>query len=285
MKLALNKFLVLTAAGLSLASCSTSFKTVDIGASRKIYNLKYGEHPRNVMDVFLPEEKNPATPLVMIVHGGAWMFGQKEHMWNVRNYLFKNHIPTASINYRLLKKNITYREQLEDIGKAVQFAKENAPGWNLHNQGIILLGESAGGHLALLYGYQHPEEIKKIISMSGPTDFYSDVYRKTTYYRLSKGTFQKVVGAKYSDTGSDEKFKAASPLANISDVPTLIFQGNTDLLVNQSQGKALDSALTARGFRHEFVYMKGSGHVPRLFNPKVRNGLVFPSILKFIREK
>ncbi|MEF9480623.1 alpha/beta hydrolase-fold protein [Chryseobacterium sp. 1B4] len=41
----------------------------------------------------------------------------------------------------------------------------------LQPNNYILLGESAGGHLALLYGYQHPEQIKKIISLSGPTDF------------------------------------------------------------------------------------------------------------------
>lgn len=270
-------------AGILAVSCTAAYKTVDKGASKKIFNLKYGNHKRHVMDVFLPERASD-KPLVMIVHGGAWMYGRKEHMWNVRNYLYRNHVPTVSINYRLVKKGVTYREQLEDIGKAVQFAKTHSSEWKVNANQLILLGESAGGHLVLLYGYTHPEEIYKIVSLSGPTDFYSEDYLKNRYYRRSHGTFQKVVGAKYGEKDVEEKFRAASPLANVADVPTLMFQGNKDFLVNQSQGKSLHSVLTSKGYRHEFVYMNGTGHVPRIFKPKMRDSLVFPKILEFVKD-
>lgn len=278
-----SQILLTGIAGFLAVSCSSAYRAVDKGTSKKIYNLQYGNHKRHVMDVFLPE-KSAGRPLVMIVHGGAWMYGRKEHMWNVRNYLYNNNVPTASINYRLVKKGVTYRQQLEDIGKAVQFAKSHSTEWKVNADQLILLGESAGGHLVLLYGYTHPDEIYKIVSLSGPTDFYSETYLKNRYYGRSHGTFQKVVGTRYGADGAEEQFKAASPLANVADVPTLMFQGNKDFLVNQSQGKALDSVLTSKGYRHEFVYMDGAGHVPRIFKPKMRDALVFPKILEFVKD-
>lgn len=278
-----NNFFVFTALGITLGSCSTAYKTVEKGTSKKIYNVKYGDHERNIMDVFLPGNRTPDTPFIIVVHGGAWMFGRKEHIQNLHNFVYKNNFPSASINYRLLAEGITYKTQLEDIDAAVNFIISKADEWHFNPNKIYIIGESAGGHLALLYGYSHPEQIKKIISLSGPADFYSDTYRKSSYYKLSHRTFEKVVGEKYSSEGSDN-FKAASPVYNVSNVPTLLFQGNMDFLVNQAQGKALDSVLTAKNIPHRFVYMKGLGHAPRVFNPYARKKLVFPEILKFIKE-
>lgn len=281
----LKKTLLFSAfAGILSTSCSSSFRTVQKNEEKKIFNLKYGMEKRNVMDVFLPQYLEEKTPFVVIVHGGGWVFGQKEHMWNVRNFLFKNNIPSASINYRLVDGKTTYKEQLEDIGRAVKFVRENANSWNLKNHDIILLGESAGAHLALLYGYRHTDEIKKIISMSGPTDFYSENFMKSRYFKRSHKVFQMVVGGKYSQEEDIEKFRQASPIAVVSNVPTLIFQGDKDFLVDKSQGKVLDSVLTEKGFVHKFVEMKGSGHVPRIFDKKMRDNTEFPEILEFIKQ-
>jgi acetyl esterase/lipase len=70
------------------------------------------------------------------------------------------------------------------------------------------LGESAGGHLALLYGYQNPDKIKKIISLSGPTDFYSPEYLNSFYSKYSSPTIQKVVGTKFLRKNLSEEFKS-----------------------------------------------------------------------------
>ena len=267
--------------GMVVQSCSTKYKTVENEGAKKIYNLKYGEEKRQRMDVFLPKSYDSETPIVMIVHGGAWKFGRKEHMRMIQNFLYKENIPSISINYRLLKKGILYTDQVSDISAAVKKSNELAPTWNLKPSNFVLLGESAGGHLAMLYGYKNPEHIKKLISMSGPTDFYSEKYQKSKYAKRTKGIIQKVVGAKFQD--DLESFKNASPIANVSSIPTLIFQGDRDFLVNKSQGLALDSVLTEKKIPHQLVYMKKSGHVPRFVKWK-RDSIIFPNILSFIKE-
>lgn len=278
-------FFVLGLISFVLNSCNTKFRVWVGNNSQKVYNLKYGEHKKQKMDIFLPENYPQDSPVVLIVHGGAWKHGNKEHMIHIQKMLFKNNIPSVNMNYRLLSKGITYKEQLQDIDSAILKFNSLAEKAELLPNNFIILGESAGGHLALLYGYQNPDKIKKIISLSGPTDFYSEEYLSSFYSRYTSRTIQKVVGEKFKRKNISEAFKKASPIANVSNVPTLLFQGNSDFLVNHKQGLALDSVLTKMEIPHKLVYMKNTGHAPRFFNKKKRDTLIYPSILKWIKDE
>ncbi|WP_346984697.1 alpha/beta hydrolase [Chryseobacterium sp. POE27] len=280
-------FFVLGLISFVLNSCNTKFRVwVGTNNAQKIYNLKYGEDKRQKMDIFLPSDYPENSPVVLIVHGGAWKYGRKEHMIQIQKMLFSHNIPSINMNYRLVSKSkkVTYREQLEDIDTVIRKFNELAEKAELQPDNYILLGESAGGHLTLLYGYQHPEQIKKIIAMSAPTDFYSPEYLNSFYSKYSSPTIQKVVGTKFHRKNLSEEFREASPISNVSSVPTLIFQGNQDFLVNQKQGLALDSVLTAQNIPHKFVFMNNTGHAPRFFNKKKRDSIIYPNILEWINH-
>lgn len=281
-------FFVLGLIGFVLNSCNTRKFKVWVGTEneQKIYNLKYGEHKKQKMDVFLPSDYAKDAPVVLIVHGGAWTLGKKEHMIQVQKMLFKNNIPSINMNYRLVSKpkKITYRQQLEDIQSVIAKFNELAGKAGLQPDNYIILGESSGGHLSLLYGYRHPHQIKKIISLSGPTDFYSPEYLNSFYSKYSSPTIQKMVGEKFHRQDLSEEFRKASPIYNVSPVPTLFFQGTTDFLVNRKQGLALDSVLTAQNIPHRFIYMERTGHVPRFFSKRKRDSIIYPNILKWIKN-
>lgn len=280
-------FFIMGCISVLLQSCNTKFKVwVGPGGQQKIYNLKYGDHKRQKMDVFLPKDYAEDSPVVLIVHGGAWTMGRKEHMIQIQKMLFQNKIPSINMNYRLVsqRKKITYKQQLEDIGSVIEKFNSLSQKAELHPNNYILLGESAGGHLALLYGYQHPEQIKKIISLSGPTDFYSPEYLNSFYSKYTSPTFQKVVGTKFDRKNISKAFKEASPIANITHVPTLLFQGNNDFLVNQHQGLAMDSALTQMKVTHKLIFMERTGHVPRFFSKRKRDSIIYPNILNWIKK-
>ncbi|MFC7345837.1 alpha/beta hydrolase [Chryseobacterium zhengzhouense] len=284
-KLVLNyHFFVLGIMSCILNSCNTKFRVWVGKDSQKIYNLKYGEHKRQKMDVFLPSEYPQDSPVVLIVHGGAWKYGRKEHMIQIQKMLFNHNIPSINMNYRLVSKHLTYKEQLEDINSAIEKFNSLSEKAELLPNNYILLGESAGGHLALLYGYQNPDKIKKIISLSGPTDFYSEQYLNSFYSKYTSGTIQKMVGTQFSRKNLSEDFQKASPIANVTHVPTLLFQGNQDFLVNQKQGLALDSVLTQMNIPHKLVFMDKTGHAPRFFNKKKRDSIIYPNILEWIRN-
>ena len=270
-----------------LASCNTKYKVwVGPDQSQKIYNLSYGMHSRQKMDLFLPAEYPETTPTIVMVHGGAWKYGNKRSLIHVQKFLFKNGFPTVNINYRLVskKKGITYKDQLNDIGLAIEKMNDLTGKAKLQKNNYIILGESAGAHLSLLYGYKNPDQIKKIISLSGPTDFFSPTFTNSFYSKYSLPTIEKVVGLKYNRKDIPNEFVEASPIANISNVPTLLFQGNRDFLVNKHQGFMLDSALTSQNIEHKLIVMDKSGHIPRQFSKTKRDSIIYPAILDWIKK-
>ena len=87
-------------------SCSTKYKVVsENSGAKKIYNLKYGEDKRNTMDVFLPEKYSSETPIVMLIHGGAWVFGNKSHVRSIQNFLMENNVPVENLDLIILGNN------------------------------------------------------------------------------------------------------------------------------------------------------------------------------------
>lgn len=267
-----------------LTSCSSKYHVKVRENEKKIYNLKYGDARQQTMDVFIPESFDKEIPTVIIVHGGAWKMGRKEHMKMIQKFLHKNSIPTANINYRLVNKKTTYRQQLEDIGLAVEKINALAKEEGFKEDNYIILGESSGGHISMLYGYNNPQHIKKIISLSGPTDFYTENYTSSFYSKYSSPTIQDVVGEKFDRKNLSVEFKKASPIANVSNVPTLMFQGDRDILVNKKQGLVLDSVLTEKGVPHQLIFMKNTGHIPRFFSKKKRANIIFPNILEWVKS-
>ena len=270
-----------------LISCNTKHKVwVGPDQSQKIYNLSYGLHSRQKMDIFLPARYAENTPTIIMVHGGAWKYGNKRSLIHVQKFLFKNGFPTVNINYRLAsrRKNITYKDQMKDIELALTKMNDLTSKAHLQKDNYILLGESAGGHLSLMYGYKNPQQIKKIISLSGPTDFYSKTFTHSFYSKYALPTIETMVGEKFNREDVSKSFVEASPIANISNVPTLLFQGTRDFLVNKKQSFKLDSILTAHNIDHQLVIMEKSGHIPRQFSKTKRDSIIYPAILNWIKK-
>jgi len=111
----------------------------------------YGTDPAQRLDVYRPPEVRDA-PILIMVHGGAWMIGDKANTGSVENklehWLTRGWI-VVSINYRLLPDAMAY-EQAGDVAKAVRWVQGRAEDWGGDPGKIILMGHSAGAHLAAL---------------------------------------------------------------------------------------------------------------------------------------
>lgn len=264
---------------LVLSSCHSYRVVQDKDQNRKFFNVTYGNDEKNKMDVFVPAKIQDSSFVVMI-HGGGWRFGSKSHLRSIEQYLMKNGIASTSLNYRLANKKINYHHQLEDVQTAIDFILDSLK----TNRKLVLLGESSGGHIALLFAYQNPEKIDKVITFAAPTDFYSKDLQKTEFYHwYSKSAFSRAVGDTYKWRDSiPESFEKASPISQVSDVPTYLFQGTWDVLVNKNQAIALDSVLTEKGIKHELVLIKGANHTPR-FMPWWRKK-IYDKVIEFVIE-
>ena len=116
--------------------------------SRLEKDIAYGSDPAQRLDLYLPADAKGA-PLFMMVHGGAWMLGDKAHSgvvankaahWLPKGYAF------ASVNYRMSKPTDPL-EQAEDVGKALAFVQANAQRWGIDPARVMLVGHSSGAHL------------------------------------------------------------------------------------------------------------------------------------------
>ncbi|WP_372894708.1 alpha/beta hydrolase fold domain-containing protein [Stieleria sp.] len=113
--------------------------------------VKYGDHPRHVVD-FWKAESDTATPLVFVIHGGGWQGGSKErvHRFADVNALLKAGISVAACNYRYVKQAVQagieppVKAPLHDAARALQFVRSKSEEWNLDKQRIGAAGGSAG---------------------------------------------------------------------------------------------------------------------------------------------
>lgn len=116
--------------------------------TRVVRDVAYGSDPKQRFDVYAPMQANHA-PVIFMVHGGAWAFGDKAVKHVIENKVAR-WIPRGfilvSVNYRLLPGTAPL-QQAQDVAQALAQAQRQAAGWGGDGSKFILMGHSAGAHL------------------------------------------------------------------------------------------------------------------------------------------
>jgi len=136
-----------------IRACSKDEVTEDTTTApgSTITNVAYASTSASqVMDIYLPEGTGP-FPVVVLIHGGAFMMGDKSMEASNAAALVTKGIAAASINYRL-SGEAKYPAQIQDCKAAVRFLRANATKYNLNPDKIGSWGASAGGNLSSLLG-------------------------------------------------------------------------------------------------------------------------------------
>ena len=123
-------------------------------------DVKYGPAERNLLDVFTPEANAPARPVLIFVHGGAFVGGNKRNAGspfydNIMLWALKNGFVGVNTTYRLAPAS-PWPAGAEDLAAVVQWVSEKIAERGGDPARIYLMGQSAGAvHVA---GYvSHPE--------------------------------------------------------------------------------------------------------------------------------
>ncbi|MEI7036836.1 alpha/beta hydrolase [Fulvimonas yonginensis] len=116
---------------------------------RVLRDVPYGDDPAQRMDVYLPVQGAAHAPVIFMVHGGAWAYGDKAMRSVVQNKVARwvpRGFVLVSTNYRMLPGTRPI-EQARDVARALAAAQGLAAGWGADRDRFILMGHSAGAHL------------------------------------------------------------------------------------------------------------------------------------------
>ncbi len=255
--------------------------TIDLqNHAAQIHNLYYTERqPRSVnqtMDLYLPLDKSvkPPYPVVMWIHGGSWLYGDKT-MDCLACQLFARKYAVASVNYRLTNE-IGFPAQINDVKAAVRFLRANAGKYKLDGDRIGVWGASAGGYLAAILGTsgdvkelegsaghnKQSSRVQAVVDWCGPTDLNT---AQSQAGPNNKIRFDGPGTAVYNLMGArmDKKSLAsASPVtyASKDDPPFLIMHGDLDDAIPAAQGEELYQTLKNAKVDVSYHLLKGYGH-------------------------
>ena len=161
------------------------------------------------------------------------------------NYILATHTTAAFPNH------------INDVGAVIKHVIENAADYNI-NPSFGIIGLSSGAHIGLQYAYTQNDDnaINMAASIVGPVDF-------TDPYNSDNLNFQFVddlVDINAYPTNADyERILSPALLVTTSSVPTILFYGESNFLVPQSQANAINNALEEHNITHSLTIYEG-GH-------------------------
>ena len=242
---------------------------------------------KHLLDLYVPPDAEGPLPLVVWIHGGAWMVNDKyadmSYMQQTVHDIVAGGYALASIDYRHSTQAV-FPAQLQDCNQAVAFLYTHAADYGLDSARIALMGFSAGGHLASLAGLVqndtvnafYPEGTDRDIQIRGVVDFYGPANLVMFPGAGDPDSPEsKLLGAPPLDR--PDLAAAASPVTYVDagDPPFLIVQGELDESVNPAQSRLLGSWLTLRGVENELIIVPGAPHYgPEFDVPEVRERVI-----------
>lgn len=114
-------------------------------------SMQYGPDPVwNLLDVYRPREHERKMPVIVNVHGGGWVYGDKELYQFYGMTLAQRGFTVVNFTYRLAPE-VKYPAPLEDTNNVVVWMYENQEAYGLDMDNVFMVGDSAGGHLLGLY--------------------------------------------------------------------------------------------------------------------------------------
>lgn len=206
----------------AVAIAFASFATSLVGAAEPVVhcNLEYAKREgaparTTTLDLYVPPNAKQA-PIVVWVHGGGWRRGDKRMVSSKPTYFCDRGMILASINYRLSPAT-DVRGEATDVADAIRWLVEHAEEYGGDPKQIILIGHSAGAHLAALIATDY-EYLKK--ADVDPADIRGVILLDGAGYNVKRQISESRLPALrqlYLDAFGDDpkEWKALSPLLHV----------------------------------------------------------------------
>lgn len=226
-------------------------------------DLAYGALPAQTLDYFPPTVRTGAPPpLIVFVHGGGWQHGSKDNATGsakIQHFTGKGYA-FATINYRLVP-GATVEQQAQDVATALAWLVAHAKELGFDPDRMVLMGHSAGAHLAALVGtdprYMHGQDLmldqlRGVVLLDGAA--YDVPAQMAEAGRFMRPIYTRAFGS------DPARQRALSPIAHTAGpnvLSFLILHVERDDGTRQSE--ALAAALRAEGSKVEVRGLEGRG--------------------------
>lgn len=216
-------------------------------------------------DLVLPEGAGP-FPLVVCLHGGGWISGDKSDMHEIALWLASEGFGAACPSYRLAPL-YPFPAAVEDVMAVVRFAIAQASELGVDPTRFASFGNSAGGHLAAMLGVlsrmptDSPDavsaRVKAVVDICGISDVTDP---RAKHLPISWSFLEQFMEVPFE--GNEERFKLASPLQHVdaNAAEFLLIHGEDDDVVPISQSEEMHASLEANGVKSRFIRLPGEGH-------------------------
>lgn len=236
-----------------------------------------------LLDVFVPAvASEKPVPVVVWIHGGAFVMGATEEVWSpwfalMRDKILAAGYAFAAVSYRF-SSEAQFPAQLLDARAGLRYVRHFAEDLRLDGDRVALWGGSAGGQLALLValtagrpefgqpiGVPGPDTpVRAVVDFFGPTDMLSmnedDLNGGRVDHEDPGGYMSRLIGGAVGE--NEDKARAASPITYLrADAPPLLaVHGTADLAVGPGQSRRLVEGLLATGADARLIEIPGADH-------------------------
>lgn len=249
---------------------------------------------KHLLDIYLPPVKKEKYPVIVWIHGGAWMMNDKYadmgYMTQTLKAFADSGYAVASIDYRW-STTALFPAQVQDCNQAIEFLYENAAKYKLDKDKIALMGFSAGGHLANMVALTNNSTIKTFYADGKKPKFKIklclDFYGPADFNALNdndpKSPVSILLGA--SAVARPDLARVASPVTyvNRNDPPFLIVQGEKDQSVNPEQSKNLHALLIKAGVKSDIIIVPNAPHYGVMFDAADIRAKIFEYLRAFLQ--
>lgn len=200
-------------------------------------------------DVYVPDG-TALTPAIIAVHGGAWKGASRAMYRHLGPFVARHGYALFAIDYRLVRDaQNRYPAAVEDVRAALHYVREHSAELNVDPERIVLLGDSAGAHLAALVGLTERPQPRVVVGVFGVYDLVAQ-WQHDLLHRPFDNISQGFLGASLVD--DRRLYFEASPLSHVTTANAgpafLLAWGTHDDVVDPQQSKAFLLALKQAGF-------------------------------------
>lgn len=256
------------------------------------YTYKRSRDVELKLDVWYPKIIQERYPVVFFAHGGGWVSGFRNQPNNVSwcKFLASKGFLAISIDYRYGFNN-TMDDILSDYTDALNFVRKNCKTLKADIDRIVLMGLSAGGHLALLYSayYSYNKALEYLKGIKGVVAYYAPSDLKDIFSKDSKSLFAKfatMATLKGNPKKIEEIYEYYSPINWISKrmLPTLVVHGKSDVVVPFKSSVKLVEKLKENGVKHGFLIHRTGGHTFEFELRDLQTVRIIEQTVRFIRR-